>query len=562
MTHSDQLETLVEQLEARRIDRRQFLHRSLALGLSLPAASALLAACGGDDEEEEAGGGAATATGAEAEGAGEAVATDLLRVHLDEDIENLDPAINPGHADTAVATNIFENLVVYRPDSFEVVNELAETFEPSADGLRYDFTLKQGIQFHGGYGEVTAEDVKFSYERIAGLTEPKLDSPYASDWAALETVDVTDTYSGTIVLKEAFAPLMTTTLPVQAGQIVSKKAVEERGEDFGTQPIGTGPYEFVEWSPGSHVLLKKFADYGGAADYVPDPPWQELRFAVIAEDNPTAIALETGELDFAVLPTTAVERFQASDDFEVIEKTTLNYNWIGMNVQHENLKDKNVRLAVINGIDVPSIIEAAFEGRWTRATAIIPPGMPVGYWADAPVYERDVDKAREYLAAAGAEGLKLEMAVSTGEESAATVAEIVQANLNEVGFDVEVLAQEGAVFGVAEPEANAQKQLFYTGFTTNPDPSWSTVWFTCDQVGVWNWMSWCNEEYSQLDKDAAREVDAAKRNEMYIRMQEIMDEDAVALWVAWPTEYLAVRKGITPAIQPDGGYHAWAFLPA
>jgi peptide/nickel transport system substrate-binding protein len=553
MRRKDQVGEIVEAYQAREINRRQFLQRAMGVGLSFGAASALLAACGGDE-----GGGAGT--GAE-EGA-PSVSTDQLRVHLDEDIENLDPAINPGHTDTAVSTNIFENLVVYRPDSFEVVNELAETFEPSEDGLRYDFKLKEGIQFHGGYGELTADDVKFSYERIAGLTKPKIESAYSADWAALEVVEVNDKYSGTIVLKEPFAPLMTTTLPVQAGQIVSKKAVEERGERFGTEPIGTGPYEFVEWQRNQHVLLRQFAEYGGAAEYVEKPPWKEIRFVVIAEDNPTAIALETGELDFAVLATTEVSRFQENADFEVIEKTTLNYNWIGMNVEHENLKDKNVRLAVINGIDVPSIIEAAFDGRWTRATAIIPPGMPLGHWEDAPVYERNLEQAQEYLAQAGAEGLQLEMTVSDGEEGAATVAEIVQANLNEVGFDVQVVVQEGGVFGLNEPEANAKKQLFYTGFTTNPDPSWSTVWFTCDQVGVWNWMSWCNDEYSRLDREAARETDEQKRTEMYIRMQELMDEDAVALWVAWPTEILAARKGIKPAIQPDGGYHAWAFTPA
>src|ERR671919_373037 len=194
MLQRDQVGLLIEQYQARQINRRQFLQRSVAGGM---------------------------------EGA-PSVSTQELRLHLDEDIENLDPAINPGHTDTTVAANIFEGLVTYRPDKFEVVNELAEEFTPSQDGLRYEFKLKEGIPFHGGYGELTAEDVKFSYERIAGLTTPKLDSPYQSDWAALQVVETRGKYDGTIVLKEPFAPLMTTTLPEQAGQIVSKKAAEER----------------------------------------------------------------------------------------------------------------------------------------------------------------------------------------------------------------------------------------------------------------------------------------------------------------------------------------------
>ena len=186
-----------------------------------------------------------------------------------------------------------------------------------------------------------------------------------------------------------------------------------------------------------------------------------------------------------------------------------------MNVLHENLKDKNVRLAIRYGIDVPSIIEAAFDGRWEQATAILPPGMPIGYWEDAPKYERDVEQAKQYLADAGAEGLELVMNVTADEPGAETVAEIVQANLTEIGIQ----HRGGRAGGSASSprltkEANAKRQLFYIGFTTNPDPSWSTVWFTCDQIDVWNWMSWCNEEYSRLDKEAVthrRDGEAATR---------------------------------------------------
>ena len=116
---------------------------------------------------------------------------------------------------------------------------------------------------------------------------------------------------------------------------------------------------------------------------------------------------------------------------------------------------------------------------------------------------------------------------NTTPATAETVAEIVQANLTEVGFKIEVEVQEGGTFGEATKEANAKRQLFYTGFTSNPDPSWSTVWFTCDQVNVWNWMSWCNKEYSRLDKEAARTLDDSKRHEMYLQMQQLIVGKAI-----------------------------------
>jgi peptide/nickel transport system substrate-binding protein len=549
MARTDRITHLVDDLTERRIDRRTFFQRATALGLSVPAAGALFAACGG--------GGGSSSGGSGGTG-GASVSTKLLRVHLDEDMENLDPAVEPGHSDTEVGENIFEGLVTFKPGTWETVNQLAETWEPSSDGLTYRFKLKPGIQFHKGYGEVTADDVKFSFERIAGLTTPKLESPYAGDWAALKEVQVTGKYEGVVKLKEPFAPLMTTTVPGQSGQIVSKKAVEKFGDKFGTNPVGTGPYEFVSWTPKQQVVLKKFTGYGGASkDFAAAPQWGELRFVVIGEDNPTTIALETGELDFALLPTDSIDRVDSSGQFDITKRTSLNYNWIGMNVTHPNLKDKNVRLAIRYGIDVPSIIEAAFDGKYTQATGILPPGMPVGYWKDAPKYQRDVDKAKGYLKQAGAEGRHIVMSVSSDEAGAKTVAEIVQQNLNEIGLNVSISVQDGAQFDQATKAADADKQLFYSGFTTNPDPSWSTVWFTCDQVGVWNYMSWCNETYSSLDKKAARTVDPDQRQQMYEEMQKVMDEDVPAIWVAWPTAYYATKKGIKPSLRPDGRFVAW-----
>ena len=106
------------------------------------------------------------------------------------------------------------------------------------------------------------------------------------DWAPhLQEVRVDGTYEGTIILKEPFSPLLTTTLPVPSGWIVSKKAVEERGEEFATSPIGTGPYEFVEWNPKQDVRLQRFADYGGASADTLGTIWDELVLIPIEEDE-------------------------------------------------------------------------------------------------------------------------------------------------------------------------------------------------------------------------------------------------------------------------------------
>lgn len=516
----------------------------------------LLTACGGGDDEAD------TADTSEDEGeasseemddaAGDATDDATLELRLIQDIANLDPAVYPASVDDQVASAIYEGLVMYDPESLDVHLALAETFEQSEDGLEYDFTLKEGIQFHGGYGEVTAEDVKYSFERIAGLTDPPLESTYRGDWGALEEVQVHDDYSGTIVLEEPFSPLMTSTLPIVTGSVISKEAAEELGEDFGTQPIGTGPYEFVSWTPGTEVILERFDDYGGANEEFFDGEvhFETIRFVPMTDASAANIALETQDVDFSQLSLDSIERFEQDENIVTTDRTTLDYNWVGMNMEHPKLEDPKVREAIRYAIDVPGILESAFEGRWTRATGVIAPDMPIGYWEDAPVYEQDLDRSRELLEEAGVEDLTLTFTY-TEEIGSSDVAEIVQANLAEVGIQVDLDLLDTGTFYELD-ESLRDQQLFYLGYVTQPDPSWSTAWFICSQQDEWNWMYWCDEEFDRLHEEAIRESDPDVRQEMYEEMQRLWDEAIHTVWLGWPTLHFGHTQQIEPAITPFG----------
>ncbi|CAN5369919.1 ABC transporter substrate-binding protein [soil metagenome] len=545
---------------------RQLRRHTLWIALVVVGAL-VLAACGGDDGADGTAGEIADDSGDAGDGTDETAdepsdaptGDDVLTIRLVTDMSNLDPAWMTGTYDDAIAMNIMEGLVAFEPGTNELVNVLAETFESSDDGLRHDFTLKEGIQFHGGYGELTAEDVKFSFERIAGLTDPPLESTYEGDWTGLQEVEVTGTYSGTIIMSEPSAPLKVIALPGNAGLVVSKAAVEELGEDFATQPIGTGPYEFTSWSPGSEVVLTKFEDYGGALEGYADPPqWSQIVFRPIEDDSAAGIALETGEVDFGQIAASAVDRFEADDRFVVDPLTTFDYGWIGMNVADETLADVNLRRAIRAALDIDSMITAGFEDRVTPAHTLVSPEMPVGSWDDAPVYERDVDAALGYLEEAGISDLTLSMA-TTEQAGSRTIVEIAQANLAEIGITLDIEVLDGSQF--REEALDGQLQLFYTSFSNGPDPSWATVWFTCEQVGDWNYMNWCNEEFDELHEAAILELDPDARNDMYVRMQEIMDEEAIAAWVMYRTNFYTFSPDLQISLVPDryGNYAAWDF---
>ena len=522
------------------MDRRQFLQRGTALGLALPA-GALLSGCGGSGSEQQP-------------------QSDTLRVRLVGDITNLDPAF---FADTSVdepvMSCVYEGLVTYKPGAsdFEVVNQLAESLEPSADGLSYDFVLKQGIAFHGDYGELTADDVKFSYERMAGLTKPKLDSPYGGDWEALKEVRVKDKYSGTIILKEPFAALMHSTLPVTSGYVLSRKAVEELGDKFATKPIGTGPYEFVKWTPKQSVRLTRFAGY--KTGFL-EPEWKEIVLVPIPEDNAADIALETDAVDFGQIGLASVERFGGNDSFGTDKRPTLGYVSIGMNVLSPKLSDINVRRAIRAALDVPSMLEAAFSGTYVRANAVIPEEMGLGYWPEAPVYERDVEQAKGFMSQAGVNSLELSYSY-TEEPGANEVAEITQANLAEIGIKVKLdKTDEGTFYELGKKLRD--RELVWVNYETQPDPSFSMVWFTCDQFDQWNWTYWCSERFDELQAEGLTTQDEARRQAIYIEMQEVWDENVNSVWLAFPTHYYAHKKGLKPAVSPHGRILPQAFTSA
>jgi peptide/nickel transport system substrate-binding protein len=535
---SDQshFEQLVDDFVSRRIDRRQFFKQSAALGLSLPAVNALAAASAHSNKAAAAG-------------------LDKLSIRLRSDITNLDPAFS---VNGFPATTILEGLVTFKPGTLEVVNQLAETFTPSSDGLSFHFTLKKGIHFHGNYGEVTSEDVKYSYERIAGLTKPKLDSPYSGDWApALKEVKIKDKYSGIIILNQPFAPLMRSTLPAASGYVLSKKAVEERGKKFGTNPIGTGPYQFVSWTPMQRFVVKRFARYGGASKHFLGSPWKVIDFLPITDDNAADIALQTGSVDFGDISLPSVDRFRSNPNFHVVRQPTLNYDFIAMNMLHPKLSDIRVRKAIRLAVDVPGILQAAFEGKEPRATSIIPPNMGIGYWKDAPVYKRDVAGAKSLLAAAGVSnlGLTLTFTEVTGSKN---LSQILQANLADVGINLSLNQVDAATF-FATGKTLRDRELIYTFFDTRPDPSWSTVWFTCKQLDLYNYPYWCNKKYTSLHFAAIREPNVKKRSAMYIEMQKLWDAAANTIWIDWPARYFGARKGIRPSIYPTGDWLPQAF---
>lgn len=522
------------------LDRRTLILRAGSLGLAVSGLG-LLEACGSSDEPVRG------------------VATTLRIRNAAGEPARIDP-IYPT-SDGEIRRSLFEGLIGNPLAGGDPINILAERFELSDDRRAFDFTLKRGVKFHQGFGEVKAEDVKFSLERAAGITKSKEPSGVSGLFGDIKRVDVRDEYSGRIVLKQPSATLLTTGLGEFGGVILSKKAFTELGEKgHFANPVGTGPYQFDSWKRGRAITLATFSDYAGSAPYVPKARFKTLVYSFIANDTAAEAAFDTGQLDFLNIPATAKERFEGKQDAAVFEKTGMEYTWIGMNVLDPALKNRNLRLAIRAAIDVPAIVQA-IGGDKPRANAMVAPSAPIGYWEDAPVHDRDLDQARQLLQSVPAADRKLTFTIANDEQSK-TVAQVAQQNLAEVGISIKIVPLDGGSFYVTGAE-NRKRQLFYAAFgAIYAEPSQEFFYHTCAQLDIWNYDYWCDKQFDSLLKQSALEFDRDARNETYIEMQRIWEEAATSVWISYGVNHYAARRSVVePAFAPSGSLFPQAAKP-
>jgi len=475
-----------------------------------------------------------------------------LKIRSRRDIQVLDPGWMIGGLEIDLQYACLGSLAVFVPG--EPLSWRPSAFVEKvdiADDKSIIFALKPGIRWSGDFGELTAEDVKYSYERIA---DPANESAWKDKWRLLDKVEVTGTHSGIIRLKEPFAPIWYTTICDGPGCIVSKAAVEKAGGKFTTEfPSVCGPYAIAEWVPKQRVRLAANPNWPG-----PKPAFAEIDILMIEDVKTAENAYDAGEVDFTEVSFDAVRRYRETPPAgsKLFEGPGLNWSWLGMNTEHPKLQDIRVRRAIQHAVDVDAIIAAAYSGVAERARGIVPPGL-VGHRTKTALESRDPAKSKALLAEAGVSGLSLDLKI-LNETTPLTAAQVIQANLADVGITVNIVPLDSGVFWNLGLESEGQDwkdlQLYLQRFGDAPDPSQMAQWYVGSQVGVWNWERWKLPEFDALFDNSLKETDSAKRHDIYIRMQDLMEETGAYVWVAFEPVTIAYRNMTPKILPPDHRY--------
>jgi len=461
--------------------------------------------------------------------------------------QSLDPAVAYDPWSTIYNSGTYQTLVRAERvgGGFEPV--LATGWESNEDGTIWTFRLRKGVKFHDGT-PFNAEAVKFSIDRVMAVNKGP-----AWFYKPIKEIKVVDEHTVRFMLSEPYAPFLGVMGAAYGSLIVSPAAVKKHATDddphaerwMHDHMVGTGPYVLHDWVKGQMVRLERFDDYWGgwAGDHL-----DRIIVRFVQEPATQKLMLERGEVDVANnLTLEMLDKLADSPIVNVVESPdALNIIYVIMNCQKGPMSNKLVRKAISYALDYDSVIKVAYGGHAQRQQG----PLPRVQWAhdkSLPMYERNVERAREYLKKAGyPEGFSMTYAYFVeGGEHFRKQGEIFQSNMADIGIRVNL-----------QPMVLNPFLTMATGTAEERTEAWSTDWYPdFDHPSTWldNFFHSTGEFMSslltnaELDKvlDEGRQThDHEKQMELYKKAQQIIVEDAPALFCADVNYRVAMRKEV------------------
>ncbi len=376
--------------------------------------------------------------------------------------ETLDPYNTNTTITTAVTKSFYEGLFQFDKD-LKVQNVLAESYEVSKDGLVYTIKLRTGVKFHDGT-DFNAEAVKVTLDRVLNQDNKLLRNNQFNRVGKVEAVSASTVR---ITLKEPFGPFINSLAHASAAMI-SPAALKKWGnKDIAFHPVGTGPFEFVEWKQTDAVKARKFDGYWKKGY----PKIDTIAWKPVLENNTRAAMLQTGEADFAFpIPYEQADLLKKSDKLEVVASPSIVTRFLGFNMLQKPFDNPKVREAIGYAVNKEALAKVAFGGYAFPAEGVVPQGVK---FADkmAPV-PYDIKKAKQLLTEAGYpdgfESVLWGLYASTTTQKAI---QFLQQQLAQVGIKLQVQALEVGqrnewVEAWADP-ATAKVRMYYTGWSSS-----------------------------------------------------------------------------------------------
>ena len=445
-----------------------------------------------------------------------ALADGVFRLGRESDAKTLDPVITIENLDIWTMNNLNSYLVRATKHADNLEPDLATHWEVSEDGTTYTFHMREA-KFSDGT-PVTAQDAKFSIERAR-------DHP-ASFMAALyqniTSIETPDERTVAITLSEPSAPFMSI-MAMFPASILPQKVVEERGEDFGSNPIGAGAFRLKEWRRGVVIVLERNPHYWEEGLPLVD----QVEWHVVSEDNTRILKVQAGELDAALfVPFNRIGELEANPDIQVHLDASSRTDHLLPNHAAPPLDNLNVRKAIRMAIDSQAIIDVVTFGYAKPANTFLSAGM-MHHDGDAPVTVYDPENAKAMIEAEGAAGSTIELLIQAGNRVDEQVSVLLQQQLAEIGISIEIRKVDPSQWINYLVEGDYQLgTVYWTNDIIDPDQKTAFTLIGDDNHNFFsNWPS--PPEVTALVEQARVEQDFEKRGGLYRELQKIANDNEV-----------------------------------
>ncbi|MDO4553980.1 MAG: ABC transporter substrate-binding protein [Lachnospiraceae bacterium] len=522
------------------------MKKLIALLMAVTMVASVFTGCGSSGE---------SSTGADGEGS----VKDTLVVGTDADINTLDLQKQNDQINNIILKNTHQQLVFFS-------NE--QTFEPGlatewefTDDTHIQFKLRQDVTFNDDAATpMTAEDVKFTLDMAMDTDGGSLVSDAL---AGMVAVNVIDDYTFEIEIEEYNNEFVQSLASVPLS-IQSKKAYDDGVDE--PYLIGTGPYVFDEWIEGEYCRLVKSENYWGASasdvpSYMAEGASNAIEFRPYIEASSRVIALQNGEIDVCVNPPiNELEYLEEDENITVEEKDGTRLFYFAFNVEKKPWDNQTLRQAVACSIDRDAVLEAAVYGKGQLQTTILNRGL-WGFYDDMEGFDYDVERAKSLMEEAGYGGgsadnivlrTTLTYATSSPYEQIATV---IQANLKEIGIEVELKGLEDATLKTECGEGNQELFLWRWNEDSKVDFVYRDLFYTGSPS---NYHHYSDKKADELTDIVATEKDEDKRLEAAQELQTYLVDACpqVPLYIA--NLVIAYNKNLQGQYFYGGGNHYWA----
>jgi peptide/nickel transport system substrate-binding protein len=533
------------------MSRRQLLETGLRLGLTSPVILSLIEAAPRRVSAAPANSSSvASIRTAQEESSG------TFTVVLTAGTEDIDPHYSYSTLSSTVALAVYEMLLILKGDSTDEFEPmLAESWEVSDDQSTYTFKLFPDVMFQDGT-PANAQAVKDSYTRWIELEGSPVNviTRFCDSPDKMEVVDETTLRFNLGSPQPLFLSAMASSY---GPSVISPTAIAENAmeddpyahEWAKASAVGSGPYILESNSVNEGLVLKRFDGYhrGWEGNH-----FDQIIFRVVPEDGTRRQLLERGEVDAAAFNLTfeAVEAMRGNPDLQVVEYPTTSVSWVIMNAPR--LLSKEVRQGLSYAFPYDDVVNVVFKGLMKRNGPIA--DRVRGYDPDVFLYQTDLDKAKELIVAGGfTEGDTFEYMVDSNLESEQVIAQLFQANLQQMGFDLELLSVDNAtiestIFGDA-PAEERPHMIGGWGWWPDYNDPWNQLWpnFTEANAGGGgsNAGFWVNERFEEIMAEAEHFESEEQLNDLMKEAQNILTEqDPPVIYYGQVVRYTVLGKDI------------------